>query len=47
MAKQSLKSKPKQGQPLHQYIALGGNPKDYQGSKGVNSETVNEIKKKK
>jgi hypothetical protein len=43
MAKQSLKSKPKQGQPLHQYIALGGNPKNYKGA--LENAVVNKKKK--
>lgn len=25
---------------LHQFIATGGKPKDYKGSKGINSSTV-------
>lgn len=34
MAKKSLNKKPEQGMPLHTFIALGGNPKEYKGSKG-------------
>lgn len=29
MVKQSLKNKPKAGMKLHKFIALGGNPKDF------------------
>lgn len=40
-----MKAQPKQGMPLHQFIAVGGKPKNYQGCKGVDSKTVNNIKK--
>ncbi len=33
------------GAGLHAFIASGGNPKDYQGTKGISNETVNNIKK--
>lgn len=36
-----MKATPKQGSGLHHFIAVGGKPKNYQGSKGVNSNTVN------
>lgn len=36
MAK-GLKAKPKQGEGLHKFIATGGKPKDYKGSKGAES----------
>lgn len=28
-------NKPKQGMPLHQYVATGGSPKKFVGSKGI------------
>lgn len=34
-------SSPKQGMSLHHFIATGGKPKNYQGSKGIDSKTVN------
>jgi len=37
MAKKEIK---KEGLPLHQFIALGGKPKDFKGSKGINKATV-------
>jgi hypothetical protein len=34
----------KQGIKLHKFIASGGNPKDYQCSKGVSAKTIPGIK---
>lgn len=42
-----MKQKPKQGMPLHQFVATGGKPKDYQGTKGLNSSTCPGLKTKK
>lgn len=36
-----MQQKPKQGMGLHQWIAAGGKPKDYQGTKGINANTIN------
>lgn len=38
----TLKQKPKTSESvsLHKWIALGGKPKDYKATKGVNSDTV-------
>lgn len=33
--KPASKAKPRQGTGLHKFIATGGKPPDYQGSKGV------------
>lgn len=44
----TLKTKkrvPAAGVDLHKWIATGGKPKDFVGSKGINSSTVNKIKK--
>lgn len=35
MAKQKLKSKPAKGMKLHKFIALGGNPKDFNTINGT------------
>lgn len=40
-----MKNKTPNGVGLHQWIAQGGDPKDYKGTKGLNSETVNNLKK--
>lgn len=34
------------GMPLHQFIATGGKPKDYESCKGVNSKTIPGYKEK-
>lgn len=45
--KATLKNgKPTGDTSLHQWIARGGDPKDFKGSKGVSSETVNNAPKK-
>lgn len=36
----------KEGMPLHQFIATGGKPKDYEGAKGVDSTTIPGYKEK-
>lgn len=36
-----MEKKKVQGAGLHMFIATGGKPKDYQGTRGVNSSTVN------
>lgn len=38
--------KPVNGAGLHAFIATGGKPADYQGTKGLNSATVPNSKKK-
>lgn len=38
-------NKSKLGMSLHHFIASGGNPKDFQTTKGISSATVNNIKK--
>jgi hypothetical protein len=49
MAKQTkatLKTgKPQPGTTLHQWIASGGDPADYERCKGVNQDTIPNIKK--
>lgn len=30
----------RKGMPLHQFVATGGKPQDYEGCKGVTKETV-------
>lgn len=35
-----MEKKPVQGAGLHAFIATGGKPEDYEGTKGLNSETV-------
>lgn len=40
-------SKVGQGVPLHQWIAVGNSPKDYETCKGVNEKTLPGYKKKK
>jgi hypothetical protein len=42
-----MKHKPKssKGLPLHQFIATGGKPSQFEGCKGVSSETVPGYKK--
>ncbi len=39
--------KPVNGAGLHLFIASGGKPKDYKGTKGLSSATVNNLKDKK
>jgi hypothetical protein len=34
-----------EGLPLHQFIAKGGKPKDFKGTKGLNPKTVPGVKK--
>jgi len=41
---QTPKYKP--GMSLHQWIATGGKPADYEACKGLNSKTVNGYKEK-
>lgn len=47
MNKNKKESKAKEGMPLHQFIATGGKPKDYKGTKGVSNETIPNIKRTK
>lgn len=35
MAKQKPKNKPKKGQAFHHFVALGGNPKDFNPINGT------------
>ena len=43
-----MKAKPRQGMPLHQYIATGGLPSQYIGSKGIeNTKGTRKNTKKK
>lgn len=42
-----MKKQNKQGQSLHVFVAAGGKPKDYQGTKGLNSATVPNLKTNK
>ncbi len=39
------KKKPVNGAGLHVFIATGGKPKNYQGTKGITAQTVNKNKK--
>lgn len=38
------RSKKLNGAGLHQFVAAGGNPKDYKGTKGISKATVNKKK---
>lgn len=40
-----MSKKPQNGAGLHNFIAQGGKPKDYQGTKGVSAQTVNKLTK--
>lgn len=42
-----MKQKPKNGAGLHVFVATGGKPADYTGTKGLNSNTVNNLKQGK
>mgnify|MGYP006935477833 CR=1 FL=1 len=43
----AIKNKFRQGMPLHQFVALGGKPKDYKSSPALNSRTVPKLKEKR
>lgn len=40
-----MAKKPQNGAGLHNFIAQGGKPKDYEGTRGLNAETVNKLNK--
>lgn len=42
-----MKQKPKNGAGLHVFVATGGKPKDYEGTKGLSPKTVPNIKSNK